>query len=525
VQPNASTDSSEEERAFLQERLTLFSKTLLVLYAAALAIAWVVLVLVPTAAPPRVARAHELAAVGVAALGVVLLVARKKRQSLGLLRLLDTTIMTSVGAVIGAGAFDAGQTATHGTVPFAFAGLTVFARVFLVPGSARRTAWLASLCIGPPAAAAVAVAARAPEALGMPLVVYGTGAAGLAVGTTVLATIGTSVIFGLRREVRAARRYGQYTLERKLGEGGMGVVFKARHALLRRPTAIKLLPPHKASPEDVARFEREVQLTSELTHPNTIAIFDYGRSADGVFYYVMEYLDGIDLETLVERDGALPAARVVPILVQICDALDEAHARGVVHRDIKPANVLLCRRGQMPDFVKVVDFGLVKELSTEANVTAPGTITGTPAYLAPEALTDPEGVGPPSDLYAVGAVAYFLLTGKMVFEGKTILAIVNDHLHTTPVPPSERASGIPRELEALVLACLAKKPAERPASARALADALSTLGLTTKDWSKSDAEAWWTRFESQRTTATPSPADRGADTQIADTIAILPRPS
>jgi eukaryotic-like serine/threonine-protein kinase len=298
---------------------------------------------------------------------------------------------------------------------------------------------------------------------------------------------------------------------------------------------LKLLPAEKAGAEDIARFEREVQLTSELTHPNTIAIYDYGRSMDGVFYYVMEFLDGIDLESLVERVGALPAPRVVKILRQICGSLEEAHAKQVIHRDIKPANVILCRRGQVPDFVKVVDFGLVKELAhaRDETVTAVGMITGTPAYLAPEAMTDPDHVGPAADLYAVGALGYFLVTGKMVFDGmSTVLEMCSAHLHKQPVAPSKRIDQpIPVELERLIMACLAKEPKARPESARAMSDALEkidTSGFTTED-----ALAWWSEFEKVKVLEPSTGGGEFATTLVdpsgaigvGDTIAVMPRPT
>jgi hypothetical protein len=511
------TSGDDTERAFLQARLVLFTATILVLYGFAFVAALAAFALMPEMAPAHARTVHVIAGIGIAALLAGHLVMRARPQSFPRLRFFDTAFMCSSGAMIGGAAWIGCEMPAHVFVPFTLTVLLVFARVFIVPSSARRTAALSFVCMMPVTFANIAVGARAGAMLGVPVPAWAAGGIVLGGAAIALSVVGTRVIYGLRREVREARRYGQYTLEHKLGEGGMGVVFRARHALLRRPTAIKLLPPHKASPEDVARFEREVQLTSELTHPNTIAIYDYGRSTDGVFYYVMEYLDGIDLESLVERDGALPPARVVDIVVQMCNALEEAHARGVIHRDIKPANVLLCRRGQVADFVKVVDFGLVKELARDSTVSAPGAIAGTPAYLAPEAITDPDAVGPASDLYAVGATAYFLLTGKMLFEGKTIIAIINDHLNTAPVPPSKRSGrDIPPALEAIVLRCLAKKPGERPESARALADALSALAIT--GFTKRDAEAWWARFEGK-----PIARDDVPAIEAATTMAVLPR--
>jgi serine/threonine-protein kinase len=283
---------------------------------------------------------------------------------------------------------------------------------------------------------------------------------------------------GLPPSTETAKRLGPYTLETKIGEGGMGVVYKASHALLRRPAAIKVLAADRTSEQDLVRFEREVQLTSMLTHPNTIAIYDFGRAAEGSFYYAMEYVDGDTLETLVEREGPQDPARVAHILAQLAGALVEAHGAGLVHRDVKPANAMLCERGGVADVVKVLDFGLTKDLRRrdDAMQSDVQRIVGTPLYMSPEALTDPETVGPQSDLYALGAVGYFLLTGAPPFSGHTLVEVCAHHLHSVPVPPSKRVgSPIPRRLEALILGCLAKSPEKRPTSAAALQKALLPL--------------------------------------------------
>jgi serine/threonine-protein kinase len=308
-----------------------------------------------------------------------------------------------------------------------------------------------------------------------------------------LTALTSRTIFGLRARVREAVQLGQYTLLEKIGEGGMGVVYRARHALLRRPTAIKLLPPDRAGRFDLARFEREAQLTSLLTHPNTVSIYDYGRTADGVLYYAMEYLDGIDLETLVRLDGPQEPGRVVHLLRQMCSALDEAHQIGLIHRDVKPGNVLLCARGGDPDFVKVVDFGLVKSLDgpIDAAATAANQMVGTPLYMSPEAILTPDKVDARSDVYAVGAVGYFLLTGAAPFVGATTIEICGHHLHSLPLPPSERlGSPVPPRLERLILRCLDKSPDARPRGARSLAEELA--GCTdVPPWSLERAAAWW----------------------------------
>jgi hypothetical protein len=289
-----------------------------------------------------------------------------------------------------------------------------------------------------------------------------------------------------------ARRLGRYTLDAKIGEGGMGVVYRAHHAMLRRPTAVKLLRPEKTNEKSIARFEREVQLTSQLTHPNTITVYDYGRTSEGIFYYAMEYLDGIDLQALVDRHGPQPEGRVRHILAQVCGSLGEAHGIGLIHRDIKPSNIILTRRGGLHDFTKLVDFGLAKAVDSGrgAALTASDSLVGTPLYMAPEAIRVPEEADARSDLYAVGAVGYFLLVGRPVFEGRSVAEILLQQVSATPERPSSiRGNAVSPELESLLLRCLSKEPADRPESAVAMAEALSRISADS--WSPSAAEAWW----------------------------------
>jgi serine/threonine protein kinase/CHASE1-domain containing sensor protein len=310
-----------------------------------------------------------------------------------------------------------------------------------------------------------------------------------------LAYSALKVIYALHQQVRDALRLGQYTLIEKLGEGGMGVVYRGKHALLRRPTAIKLLPPTRRNAHQLARFEREVQMTSRLAHPNTISIYDYGRTPEGIFYYAMEYLDGITLEDLVAAEGPLPAGRVIRILEQVAGALAEAHDLGLIHRDIKPANIMLTRRGGIADFVKVLDFGLVKE-SENASDNAPSLsrgvpLLGTPLYLAPEAITSGE-LDARADLYALGAVAYYLVCGATVFEGASVVEVCLHHLNSTPVAPSQRGGHpVPARLEALILQCLAKKPDDRPQSAAQLLVRLRELEKEIEPFSEKQANAFW----------------------------------
>jgi serine/threonine-protein kinase len=303
--------------------------------------------------------------------------------------------------------------------------------------------------------------------------------------------VASEVLYRLRRQVSEARRLGQYTLEERLGEGGMGVVYRARHALLRRPTAIKLL--RAAEPARLTRFESEVQLMARLRHPNTVIVHDYGHTEDGVFYYAMEYLDGLDLEQLVEMDGRQPGGRVVHILRQACGALAEAHAFGLIHRDIKPANIFLCHGRTIADFVKVLDFGLAKDLHSEPNLdaTLAGTFVGTPNYIAPESINHRAPPDGRTDLYSLGAVAYRLLAGAPVFEGKTTMEVCAHHLHSTPCPIRERTDGgISADLEAVVMQCLEKDPSRRFGSALELLTALESCQDATT-WTNVHAQDWW----------------------------------
>jgi serine/threonine-protein kinase len=386
---------------------------------------------------------------------------------------------------------------------------TLIARSVAVPCSARRTLWISALSIVP---SIVVIAQRnmsfIPEASASERRAFVIRIALWLIVAAVTAAFNSRLIYGLRAQVRELGKLGQYTLETKLGEGGMGIVYRATHAMLRRPAAIKLLLPDRASATDLARFEREVQLTSRLAHPNTVSIFDYGRTSAGVFYYVMEHIDGLDLERLVEKEGPIDPPRAIHILSQASGALAEAHGLGLVHRDIKPANIMLTERSDEPDVVKVVDFGLVKTMegrTGDAALSNAKVLTGTPMYLAPEAITSPDEVDARADVYAMGAVAYYLLTGEHVFTAKSVLEVCSKHLHEIPIPPSERLGApLPGDLEALVLSCLAKKPADRPASAAALRNALASCADAAR-YDVAAARAWWVRHRAQPEAGTPAP--------------------
>jgi eukaryotic-like serine/threonine-protein kinase len=296
----------------------------------------------------------------------------------------------------------------------------------------------------------------------------------------------------------------------------MGVVYKGHHAMLRRPTAIKMLNLDKVNEASIARFEREVQITCQLNNPSTIAIYDYGRTPEGVFYYAMEYLDGIDLQMLVERYGPQPEGRVIRILKAICGSLYEAHSLGLVHRDMKPANVMLNRRGGQPDVVKVLDFGLVRALDENRSAEQSGGMTGTPLYMSPEAIQTPDLVDARSDLYAVGAIGYFLIAGRPVFEARSLVELCQQHVETLPASPTQRLGRpVSAELESALLACLEKARAKRPQTARDLSELLDRAP-TAHSWTLDDADAWWIRHERSQATAgvaasnTPNPSGNPA---------------
>lgn len=313
------------------------------------------------------------------------------------------------------------------------------------------------------------------------------------------AYMGAGVVYGLGREVARARELGSYRLGELLGRGGMGEVYRATHRMLARPAAIKLIRPEMLGGADaggaemaIRRFRLEAEVAASLRSPHTVELYDFGVTPDRTFYFVMELLQGTDLESLVRQKGPLPASRVIYLLRQVCESLEEAHARGLVHRDIKPANIHVGRLGLRHDFVKVLDFGLVKSLKGEAGensfATAHGQVAGTPGYMAPEMVMG-ESFDGRADVYAVGCVAYYLLTGRMVFEAGNAMAVVARHMRDVPVPPSSLGElAVPAELDRLVLQCLAKAAAARP-SADELSRALSLVA--TAPWGEEQAMQWW----------------------------------
>jgi serine/threonine-protein kinase len=311
-----------------------------------------------------------------------------------------------------------------------------------------------------------------------------------------LAVLPSKIIIRMGRQVSRAREMGSYRLADRIGEGGMGEVWRAQHRLLARPAAIKLIRPRRDDEDSanaIARFRREAQAAASLRSPHSIQLYDFGVTRDGRFYIVMELLDGLDLETLVRRFGPQPPARVVHMLLQACASLSEAHASGLVHRDIKPANLHLCRLGLELDFIKVLDFGLAKRdqgANQQTLLTAPQATTGTPAYMPPE-MASGEPIDARVDLYSLGCVGYFLLTGKLVFEADNALRMMLQHMQAQPVAPSVRSGlPIPAALDEIILGCLAKQPADRPASAGELAAALARVNAG-EAWTTDDAREWW----------------------------------
>jgi serine/threonine-protein kinase len=318
----------------------------------------------------------------------------------------------------------------------------------------------------------------------------------------VLAIVPLHVIRGLGRQVTQARELGSYRLGESLGKGGMGEVYRATHRMLRRPAAIKLIRPEIISARSgdsgaiaVERFKREAQAVATLRSPHTVELYDFGVSDDGTFYYVMELLDGLPLDELVERFGPVPAERTIYLMRQACDSLAEAHARGLMHRDVKPSNIFLTRMGLSVDFVKVLDFGLVKEDHTATRdqlmLTAPDVTTGTPAFMAPETALGEQTADHRVDVYALGCVTYWLLTGELVFEADSPIKMMYRHIQDDPVPPSKRTElEVPPELDELVMRCLAKNPDDRPSTAEELSRLFQSCSLP-QSWAEDRARRWW----------------------------------
>jgi eukaryotic-like serine/threonine-protein kinase len=322
----------------------------------------------------------------------------------------------------------------------------------------------------------------------------------MTVMAAVAVVFGTYTVSTLRTAAFEAKSFGQYRLRRQLGRGGMGEVYLAEHRLLKRPSAIKLIRPgYEADARAMARFELEVQATAKLSHWNTVEIFDYGRTDDGTFYYVMEYLPGMSLQELVQRYGPMPAARVIHFLRQTCAALREAHGIGLIHRDIKPANIFAAQRGGLYDVAKLLDFGLVQpidgiaDVESDASIAGP-IVAGSPLFMAPEQASLGTDLDPRTDIYSLGSTAYFLLTGQPPFSAKTYRQVLRARVEGKVTPPSDLRADVPKDLEAIVMCCLERETTKRWANVCTLADALTACACSA-DWTDQMATEWWQRCE------------------------------
>jgi serine/threonine-protein kinase len=447
---------------------------------------------------------------GLALLTAVWLICRRGQYSLAVLELLDA------GAVIGSGV--AWSLFVHPSVPDSIywgvdsVMLTLLARAIVVPSSAARTLrvtvlaslpllvsigfWLVRLSANP-----------SPNEL-QPALATAMFQLLLLLSSIAMATITSRIMYDLRQKVREANEIGPYVLEEKLGMGGMGEVWRARHRFLVRAAAVKLIRLEVLGGADPAvllrRFEREARATAALRSPHTVQLYDFGQAEDGTLYYVMEMLVGVDLEKLISKFGPVPAERAIHILKQVCHSLDEAHQNGLTHRDVKPANVFVSGIGSESDFVKVLDFGLVRvqHESPEADqvkLTAEGSVGGTPAYMAPEVALGEASYDHRIDIYAVGCIGYWLLTGKLVFEADTPMKMIVEHARTPPPRPQTRTElPIPPELEQIIMDCLEKDPARRPATAGELALRLARVPVP-QQWTAERAERWWRTHLPQQT--------------------------
>jgi serine/threonine-protein kinase len=379
-----------------------------------------------------------------------------------------------------------------------------------------------------------AIAVGSPALHGLPPTFHGTE--GIAIARLLIPVVicagiayfSAYRIFAMARDVSKARRLGSYELSEKIGSGGMGEVWKAKHRMLARPAAVKLIRPESmgmstdatAARTMLRRFEREAQATATLTSQHSIILYDFGIAEDGTFYYVMELLEGRDLKSLIRERGPLPAERVVHFMRAACDSLADAHHRGLIHRDIKPANIFTCRRGREFDFVKVLDFGLVKRVSEVGEqltqLTGTGTTSGTPGFMAPEMVTGDSPVDGRADLYALGCVGYWLLTGQMVFDGNSPMSILIQHVKEPPPPIASRTEiEVPARLEEIIFACLSKRPDDRPASAEELDLMLAEVAATLPAWTRERAEAWWrTNLPNLHAASLERSMDTGAATVI-----------
>jgi eukaryotic-like serine/threonine-protein kinase len=497
---------------FVQARLALLGKTVFLLAFGFFAVMNGLLLVGGGVAilPSLVTQANIMHFLSASVMGAVWAITRVRPWSLRTLGFLDagSLLLAGIGLALMAAQPDEKQLMAG---LFALA-VTMMARAVLIPSTATRTFCLSWMASAPLLAVSVlfhrpaAIPGFAPAFLEALIVVNALLWSVIAV---TLSTVTSRTIYGLRQQVKEASEIGQYTLEEKIGSGGMGEVWRARHRMLIRPAAVKLVTSRElgssagSDPElRLRRFEREARATAGLTSPHTVQLYDFGVTCDGTLYYVMELLDGMDLDTLVERFGPAPAERAIHFLVQACASLDDAHENGLVHRDIKPANIIVSRVGAAWDFVKILDFGLVKlggarQSAQSLRLSADNNVSGTPGFIAPEVVLGSD-TDHRVDIYALGCVAYWLVTGRLVFEGPGAIKVMSDHVYAPPAPPSSRsATPIPPELDALILECLEKDPSKRPSSARELSARLQAISVETP-WTPERAEHWWSLHASAK---------------------------
>jgi eukaryotic-like serine/threonine-protein kinase len=490
---------------FLQARLALLGKTVFLLAFGFFTVINIVLIAGGGFGilPMLVTQANVMHFLSASVMGALWALASVRPWSLRTLGMLDGTSLLLAGVGLAAMAAQPDQMQLMAGL-FALA-VTMMARAVLIPSTAKRTLVLSSIAAVP--LLVISFVFHQPVLMpgftpGFLKLLISVNALLWLILSVSLATVTSLTIYGLRQQVKAASEIGQYTLEEKIGAGGMGEVWRARHRMLIRPAAVKLVTARELGsapgrdPElRLRRFEREARATAGLKSPHTVQLYDFGVTDDGTLYYVMELLDGMDLDTLIDRFGPVPAERAIHLLLQVCASLDDAHQNGLVHRDIKPANIVVSRFGAAWDFVKVLDFGLVKLESARqgeqnARLTEETSVSGTPGFIAPEVVLG-EKSDHRVDIYSLGCVAYWLVTGKLVFEGPGAVKVMSDHIHTAPAPASSRANlPIPSELDALILECLEKDPSKRPSSAAALQSRLQAIPLATP-WTRERAEEWW----------------------------------
>ena len=490
---------------FVQDRLALLGKTVFLLSFGFFVVINGVLIAAGVAIVPLLmTQANVMHFLSSSVMAVLWAITRARVWSLRTLGILDLASMLFPGIGL---AMMAAQPDEKQLMAGLFAlTVTMMARAVLIPSTATRTFCLSWMASAPLLAVSFIFHDPAPLpglALGLLKALISVNAFLWLVIATTLSTVTSRTIYGLRKQVKEAADIGQYTLEAKIGSGGMGEVWRARHRMLIRPAAVKLVTAQQlgsSSDRDaqlrLRRFEREARATAGLKSPHTVQLYDFGVTDDGTLYYVMELLDGMDLDTLVDRFGPVPAERAIHLLMQVCASLDDAHQNGLVHRDIKPANIVVGRIGADWDFVKVLDFGLVKlgsdrQSDESLRLTAEGNLSGTPAFIAPEVVLGAPSTDHRVDIYSLGCVAYWLVTGKLVFEGPGAVKVMADHVHTPPAAPSSRSElPIPAELDQVILECLAKDPDKRPKSASVLQSKLQAIPIATP-WTSVRAENWW----------------------------------